>query len=248
MFVTLLKKYKKDINGFIQVGAHIGQQVDSFLKIKNKNIYLFEPNKQALAELNRYKNETNVKIYNFALGNINTKLELHISSNKKGVSSSFLKPDLHKKYFPEVKFENKELVEIKKFSSLKNIIANFLVIDVQGYEIEVLKGFEDKIENIDFIFSEVSLVNFYENNTLISDLDSFLNDKGFLRIKTSLISNVPMGDAFYIKKKLLSRSKIYFYTIKSKLQITKTYRIFNLFKDRKKLIFHLKNKLKSYIK
>ncbi len=247
MFEALLKKYKNNINGFIQVGAHVGQQVNSFLKIKNNAIYLFEPNKQALEELKRYENEPRVKIFNFGLGNANTKLQFYISSNKQGVSSSFLKPDLHEKYFPEVKFQKKEIVEIKKFSSLENINANFLVIDVQGYEIEVLKGFEDKIKDIDFIFSEISLVNFYENNTLISDLDSFLNDKGFLRIKTYLISNVPMGDAFYVRKKFLSTPKIYLYTIKSKIQITKTYRFLNLFRDRKKLIFHLKNKLKSYI-
>tara|TARA_A100001011_G_C14315609_1_gene847852 strand:- start:2109 stop:2855 length:747 start_codon:yes stop_codon:yes gene_type:complete len=248
MFVDLLNKYKNSINGFIQVGAHIGQQVNTFLEIENKNIYLFEPNKQALAELERFENEPRVKIFNFGLGNSNTKLQFYISSNKQGVSSSFLKPDLHEKYFPEVKFQKKELVEIKKFSSLENINANFLVIDVQGYEIDVLKGFEEKIKNIDFIFSEISLVNFYENNTLISDLDDFLNNKEFLRIKTSLISNVPMGDAFYINKKFLSRSEIYLYTMKSKIQISRIYRFINLFKDRKKLIYHLKNKLKSFIK
>ena len=33
MFVDLLNKYKNSINGFIQVGAHIGQQVNTFLEI-----------------------------------------------------------------------------------------------------------------------------------------------------------------------------------------------------------------------
>ncbi len=245
MFVDLLQKYENKIKGFIQVGAHVGQQVESFLRIKNKNIYLFEPNTEALKKLKKYENEARIKIFNFGLGNDNTTLQLFISSNKDGVSSSVLIPKLHEKYFPEVKFQKKESIEIKKFSSLEKINGNFLVIDVQGYELEVLKGFEDKIKNIDFIFTEISMVKFYENNTLVSELDKFLNEKNFLRIKTSFISNVPMGDAFYISKKFLSKSEVSFYKIKSRFQITLIYRFFNFFKDRKKMFFHLKNKLKN---
>jgi FkbM family methyltransferase len=247
MFVDLLQKYENKISGFIQVGAHVGQQVESFLRIKNKNIYLFEPNSQALEKLKEYENEARIKIFDFGLGNDNTTHQFFTSSNKEGVSSSVLRPRLHEKYFPEVKFQQKESIQIKKFSSLEKINGNFLVIDVQGYELEVLKGFEDKINNIDFIFSEISMVKFYENNTLVTDLDKFLNEKNFLRIKTSFISNVPMGDAFYISKKFLSKSEIFFYKIKSRFQITLLYRFFNIFKDKKKLVFHLKNKIKKYL-
>ena len=115
MFVDLLQKYENKINGFIQVGAHVGQQVESFLRIKNKNIYLFEPNTEALEKLKKYENEARIKIFNFGLGNDNTTLQLFISSNKDGVSSSVLRPKLHEKYFPEVKFQKKESIEIKKF-------------------------------------------------------------------------------------------------------------------------------------
>ena len=247
MFENLLNKYENKISGFIQVGAHVGQQVESFLRIKNTNIYLFEPNIQALEKLKKYENEHRVKIFNFGLGNDNTTLQFFTSSNKDGVSSSILRPKLHEKYFPEVKFHKNESIKIKKFSSLEKIDGNFLVIDVQGYELEVLKGFEDKIKNIDFIFSEISIVKFYENNTLVSELDKFLRKKNFLRIKTSFISNVPMGDAFYINKRYLSKLEVFFYKIKSRIQITLIYRFFNFFKDRKKLFFHLKNKIKLLI-
>ena len=74
------------------------------------------------------------------------------------------------------------------------------MLDVQGYELEVLKGFDKRIEDIDFIYSEISIKEFYEGNTYDYDLDSYLFSKGFIRIKTFLYSNIPMGDAFYIEK------------------------------------------------
>ena len=55
MLETILEKYKKDINGIIQVGAHIGQQVEIFLKLKNIDIHLFEPQKEPLEVLKKYK-------------------------------------------------------------------------------------------------------------------------------------------------------------------------------------------------
>ena len=170
MLETILEKYKKDINGIIQVGAHIGQQVEIFLKLKNIDIHLFEPQKEPLEVLKKYKSYSNIFIHEFGLGNTNEKLILNISDKKKGVSSSILKPKLHSKYFPEVKFNDHEEIKVRKFSDLKNISGNFLMLDVQGYELEVLKGFENKIHNLDFIYSEISIkwVSTLSNNGWIA--------------------------------------------------------------------------------
>ena len=99
MLEKILKKYKKNINGIIQVGAHIGQQVETFLEIKNIDIHLFEPQKEPLEVLKKYKSYPNIFIHEFGLGNTNKKLKLYISDKKKGVSSSILKPKLHTKSF-----------------------------------------------------------------------------------------------------------------------------------------------------
>ena len=102
MLDQVLKKYSNDVYGIIQVGAHIGQQVDTFLKLKNINIYLFEPQKEPLKILQKYNSYSNIYIYNFGLGNKNSTEKLFISNKKKGVSSSVLKPKLHKKYIPKL--------------------------------------------------------------------------------------------------------------------------------------------------
>ena len=247
MLEKILQKYKKNINGIIQVGAHIGQQVETFLEIKNIDIHLFEPQKEPLEVLKKYKSYPNIFIHEFGLGNTNKKLKLYISDKKKGVSSSILKPKLHTKYFPEVKFNDYEKIEVRKFSDLENINGNFLMLDVQGYELEVLKGFENKINNLDYIYSEISIKEFYEENTLINELDKFMSLKGFIRAKTFLYPNIPMGDALYINKKNLTKFNIFFYIFKSRFQVTKIYRTFNFFRDRKKAIYSLKSYIKKFL-
>ena len=247
MLDKTLKKYKNKISGVIQVGAHIGQEVDKFLKLGDINIYLFEPQKESLIELKKYEKYSNVSIFAYGLGNKNENVEFYISDNKVGVASSVLKPKLHLDYFPEYEFKKKEVIELKKFSKLKEIDANFLMLDVQGYELEVLKGFEDKIDKIDYIFTEVSLEEIYEGNTLVNDLDAFLSSKNFQRVKTSITSNIPMGDALYINNIKLNPIISYFYYIKSYIKITNQFLFFNRFKDRKKLMYTIKKKVKKYI-
>jgi FkbM family methyltransferase len=242
-----LKKYKNKISGVIQVGAHIGQEVDKFLKLGDIKIYLFEPQKEALLELKKFEKYSNVYIFDFGLGNKNENVEFFKSSNKVGVASSVLKPKLHLEYFPEYEFKIKENIEIRKFSTLKEIDANFLMLDVQGYELEVLKGFNDKLDKIDYIFTEISLEELFEENTLVNDLDAFLSSKNFQRVKTSITSNVPIGDAFYINKLKLNPTMSYYYYLKSYVKTSNQFLFFNRFKDMKKIIYRIKKKLKKYI-
>ena len=47
-------------------------------------------------------------------------------------------------------------VQIKQFDSIDSkFVANFLILDVQGFELNVIKGFGENIKNIDFIYTEV---------------------------------------------------------------------------------------------
>lgn len=54
-----------------------------------------------------------------------------------------------------------------------------LKIDVQGYELEVLKGANDLLAAIDVIFVEASCVELYEGQALDRDVLQLLTSKGF---------------------------------------------------------------------
>ena len=77
---------------------------------------------------------------------------------------------------------------------------NFINIDVQGYELEVLRGSENTLNNIDYVYTEINVEEVYENAPHVDELDKFLSTYGFSRVETDL-SGTTWGDAFYIKNK-----------------------------------------------
>lgn len=76
----------------------------------------------------------------------------------------------------------------------------FLNIDVQGSELEVLKGAESLFtENLEFIYCEVSWDEIYENGPLLEDIDKFLDSKGYDRVGIRKDWAVH-GDAIYVRR------------------------------------------------
>jgi hypothetical protein len=77
---------------------------------------------------------------------------------------------------------------------------NFINMDVQGYELEVMRGAMNTLDKIDYIISEVNKEELYENCVRVDRLDNFLSKFGFKRVETNW-EGVTWGDALYIKDK-----------------------------------------------
>ena len=216
---NLLKTYKKEIKNLVQVGAHYGQELEVIEEHINGNIFLFEPNESAVKVLKtKVGINSNIKIFPYALGSKNTLNEMFYSSENDGQSSSLLKPDLHIKVQPQIEFKEKIKVTVKRFEDLNINEADFLIMDVQGFELEVLKGFGKKLKDVQFIYTEVNRDYLYENNVLINDLDAFLKSKNFLRVWTTWRrADMPWGDAFYINLERIGKYKSKILQIKNKL-------------------------------
>ena len=233
--------FKEDINELAQVGAHFGQEIQIFDKFDLNQVHLFEPIKELKSILlEKTKNKKNYSIHSFALGNENTNKQMFYSDENSGQSSSILEPALHKKLQPKIKFEKMINIQVKKFIDLNIDNVNFLIMDVQGFELEVLKGFENKLKNVRYIFTEVNRNYLYESNVLIKDLDKYLTQFGFLRIWTTWRSaDMPWGDAFYIRKEHISLYRKFFLFFKNKIFTSKLffilYRIFDFRVHKKKL-------------
>ena len=215
----------KKIKNLAQIGAHFGQEIELFEKYEIKNIFLFEPTQKAIDVLqNKILDKSNYQLFPIALGNKNMLKTIHLSNTNDGQSSSLLKPLLHKKVQPEIEFNNNTEIEVKKFSSLGIKDVNFLVMDVQGYELEVLKGFGNYIKSVEYIFTEVNRDYLYEDNVLINELDEFLKKNGFIRIWTSWrTADMPWGDAFYIKANSIRTATRILISFKNKLFTNKIF-------------------------
>ncbi|HEX3385634.1 MAG TPA: FkbM family methyltransferase [Mucilaginibacter sp.] len=56
---------------------------------------------------------------------------------------------------------------------------DFIKLDVQGYEIEILKGATAILDNAQFVLSEISLIDINQDCPLFAEVIAFMDQKGF---------------------------------------------------------------------
>ena len=202
-------KLNLKITGAIHVGAFVGEELSQYRSLGLTNTILFEPQRH-LYEMVKSKCIDDEQVFNVALGSQEDVVDMFISDREGGVShgagasSSILAPKKHLEEHPEVTFPSKETVIVNRFDKFiaDNEVDitghNLLNIDVQGYELEVLKGVGDKLNQIQLIIAEVNRGEMYEGCPMIEDIDSYVADFGFERLTVHWQSQ-SWGDAIYVR-------------------------------------------------
>jgi FkbM family methyltransferase len=198
-FDNLISKYNLKISGVIHVGGHHGEEFKDYEKHGIKEGIVFEPDPLSYNILLKKLEGNNFLVINSALGNTTGTANVFRSSNE-GMSNSLLKPEYHIIQYPQITFNETFKCNLDKLDNFDTKNFNFLNMDVQGYELEVLKGGTKTLEKIDYIMTEINRVHLYENGCLIEEIDNFLLTFNFKRVETSWEGNT-WGDAFYIKEK-----------------------------------------------
>ena len=201
---SVIKELQINITGAIHVGGYDAQELPLYRSLGLFNSIVFEPQKR-MYDLIKSKCIVNEKVYNIALGSEDFETEMFIS-DKEGVtqSSSILEPKVHLTEHPEVTFPSKEKITVKRFDKFvddnKIDISkhNLLDIDVQGYELEVLKGISDYIKNMSVINIEVNRDEVYKDCARIEDIDDYLSKYNFQKVALYWQSK-SWGDALYAK-------------------------------------------------
>ena len=188
------------ISGIIHVGGHYGEEIQDYVDEGIQNIIVFEPLTNNFQILEKKCQHLNVNIigHQVALGSSKKIVEMYVSSNN-ALSSSILKPKIHLVQYTDILFNQKEVVEVDLLDNYKTDNYNFLNIDVQGYELEVLKGGQKTLEHIDYVYCEVNRDEVYENNAYIQEIDDYLLNFNFERVEVAWIGET-WGDALYIKQ------------------------------------------------
>ena len=196
--------------GVIQIGAHYGQEHKTHKKIGCTKFLYFEPQKDVFKILkeNIEKEQTEedfIKLYNYALGETVCIMEMYKEKDNTGQSSSLLEPYLHLEQYPGIKFTEKEAVVVKPLDvvlqeeNLNPQDYDFLNIDVQGYELQVLKGCKNQLQYVHTIMLEVNRAPVYKNCAMVYEIDDFLAQYGFKRAITQWAGGI-WGDAIYTKE------------------------------------------------
>jgi FkbM family methyltransferase len=141
---------------FLDVGANRGQSTDAILmKVKNCRVQLFEPNPLLSDKLSRqYGSDKRVTINQFGLGDRSSEQALYIPFYKRWMFdglASFDQIEARDWLSERIFFYRERNLSLQEFKcNIKrlddlNVDPFFIKIDVQGYELQVLMGGEQKI-------------------------------------------------------------------------------------------------------
>ena len=191
-----------NINLFLDVGGHKGETIDLFCgNFKIKKIISFEASPKNFLILNSMKeklkkkyNQTDIVIENLALGSQSkvVKIKEFDESSSNTISeidqnSAYFKKKFRllnmfnkKKIFSETEIEVSKLFDYLSHKNLKKI--DFLKIDTEGSELEILKGIEDQITNIKIIYFEHHYDLMLKKNYKFRDINGLLKKNNFKNV------------------------------------------------------------------
>lgn len=74
---------------------------------------------------------------------------------------------------------------------------DFIKIDTQGYELEILKGGESTLANAEFVLLEVSFLDIYADCPLVSETIDFMKERGFVVYDICTLMRRPLDKALF---------------------------------------------------
>ena len=213
--IKFIRKNNLNLRFFLDIGSHMGTYSDLILRdFKDCKILMFEPQTIIYKKIiKKYKNNKNIKIYNFAISNINGLRKINI--NKHDLTSSLTDLDIKNNKYLQLKAKlfdttssgmilRKVKVKTRKLSliiqSNKYKAIDLAKIDTEGHELEVLRGLETKIKNIQYILIE------FHNDKIYSSyqpkkIHSYLTKKGFMLKEVYKFPFTTWEDRFYFNSR-----------------------------------------------
>lgn len=172
---------------YADIGARGGPPPEWLKLSRQINYICFEPDPEesaALELLFRNTESFTGTVCKRALGAENKKATLHLTNFRP--SSSLLPPNeevLHNLSVAK-RFRIEQSIEVETGTldeELRKIgrSCDFFKADVQGYELEILRGAKETLDQAVGCELEVSFIEIYKNQPLFADIDIFMRSRGF---------------------------------------------------------------------
>ncbi|MFC1701846.1 FkbM family methyltransferase [Pseudomonadota bacterium] len=163
--------------------AHTGSLCFGIAKmLPDAQVSAFEPLPENYAVLQRLAKNIKLTTFNVAVGN--EEGEETFYENLFSASSSALPmARTHKEEFPHTAGIREIRVPFWRLDNHRDKLVLespvLLVLDVQGYEFEALKGAENMLTNVDIIICEISIDQLYEGHASFNEIYTWLHENGF---------------------------------------------------------------------
>ena len=193
---NLLRKYNKPIppffhgvRGVIHIGAHFGEEILMYAKGRLKVLWI-EANPDCMALLKKnLKGFEHQKVVCALVGEKSIPKREFFISNNNAASSSMLPFEEHKVIWPDVKMVKRMFLHQKTLNQVlveEGILTgdyDTLVMDVQGAELEILRGIPDVEKQFNKIELEAADFPAYQGCPVREQITDFLKSKGFKEIE-----------------------------------------------------------------
>jgi len=196
------KQHNIHINGVFHIGAHECEElhVYEYFGIPLKNILWID----ALPD--KVDEQRKRGISNVFQSVISDKDGEHVvfKVTNNGQSSSIFEFGTHKTSYPwcivtrRILMTTTTIDTFMKSNALDSSKYNFWNFDIQGAELKALMGGEESLKHVKAVYLEVNTEEVYQGCAKISEIDAFLESRGFKRVLTKIV-NEGWGDALYVR-------------------------------------------------
>jgi FkbM family methyltransferase len=203
---SLILRHGVRVRGAIHIGAHAGEEIDTYRKAGVPRIIMIEANPAVFAELRkRTADSPDIVCVLRAVADVNATRRFRVTNMSQ--SSSLLPLGRHSQIYPQIVEQSEIEVQCSRLDDLMVEIGedekgyNLLNIDVQGAELMVLEGAKETLKNIDLVNIEVNFDELYVGCPQIDDIDDFLAERDFVRVQISCPFHPMWGDAVYLRRR-----------------------------------------------
>ena len=206
----IIKYLPKELINIVDVGAHHGELYYTLIRngYKFNNYVMFEPYKSAFNKINRI-DDNRVKKFNLAISSVNSEKEFSLNPLTMTSSFSEVNSNLLKFKIKNILFNNRNKSNEKTLVSTETLDSynfdhkgtNFLKVDTEGHELDVLMGAKSHLNSrtFEYILLEIQKPNTYKNYNP-QDIFEFLSSNSYEVVKEFKVPFFGFSDILFIKK------------------------------------------------
>jgi FkbM family methyltransferase len=211
---NLARFYDTQPTGIIHIGANSGQEVADYRESGIRPIVLIEALEHPFERLlGAVGGEPGFYPVRACLSDTAGKeVQFFVASNG-GQASSYFEPGTHLDHYPQVKFDTQitfvtetlddvlaQLADVTEINRL-----DYISLDTQGSELDILRGGRRALQNARFVYTEVSYPGLYKNAPSVYEVIDFMRQAGFDLCQLTMRAK-GWGDALFAAKGQIGNS------------------------------------------